>query len=78
MKSIGGHSSFHLAAGRAGRAIPSMPLRISAQNELQPIKPLQSGFDARDFATNSFVILFFGLVFFAPLVVLGAVVFRLK
>lgn len=65
-------------ASRAGLRDPSMPLRITAQAKLDPIQYAHSRFDARDLAVNSFVILFFSLVFVAPLLILGAVVLRLK
>lgn len=68
-----GRSGNEPAGSRAGRAISSMPLRVTAQAKLPPIQHGQPGFDARDLAVNSFVIVFFALVFFAPLVLIGAV-----
>jgi hypothetical protein len=69
----GGHSANQSFAYRAG-ARDSMQLRVSMQREIDPIQASDARFDPRDFATNSFVILFFSLVFFAPLFVLGAAI----
>lgn len=63
-------------AYRAGARDSSMPVRIVAQAKLDPIKSPHTGFDARDFAANVLVISFFTLVFFAPLILIGAVAFR--